>query len=48
MYGNKHGTIPLRRFEIEGETFVIAPKDEEEPKTAGEALSSPVRTAVVL
>ena len=30
-----------RRFEIEGETFMIAPHDDEEPKNVKEALSSP-------
>jgi hypothetical protein len=33
--------IPRRRFEIEGETFMIAPQDDEEPKTFSHALSGP-------
>ena len=33
--------IPRRRFEIEGEAFMIALYDDEEPKTVNEALSSP-------
>jgi len=33
--------IPRRRFEIEGEAFMIAPQDDEEPKTFSHALSSP-------
>ncbi|KAG6778425.1 hypothetical protein POTOM_018289 [Populus tomentosa] len=31
--------IPRRRFEIEGEVFMIAPQDDEEPKTFSHALS---------
>ena len=33
--------IPHRRFEIERETFMIAPHDDEEPKNVNEALSGP-------
>ena len=33
--------IPHRRFEIMGETFMIALYDEEEPKNVNEALFSP-------
>ena len=33
--------IPCRRFEIEGEAFMIAPHDDEEPKTVNEVLSNP-------
>jgi len=33
--------IPRRRFEIEGEAFMIAPQDDEEPKTFNHALSGP-------
>ena len=33
--------IPRCRFEIEGEAFMIAPQDDEEPKTLSHALSSP-------
>ena len=33
--------IPRRRFEIEGEAFMIAPHDDEEPKNVKEALSGP-------
>ena len=32
--------IPRHWFEIEGETFMIAPQDDEEPKTFIHALSS--------
>ena len=37
------GLIPRRRFEIEGEVFMITPQDEEEPKTVHEALSCPAK-----
>jgi hypothetical protein len=30
---SERGRIPRRRFEIEGEAFMLAPVDEEEPKT---------------
>ena len=33
--------IPRRRFEIEGEAFIIAPQDEEEPKNVNETLFGP-------
>ena len=33
--------IPRRRFEIEGEVFMIAPHDDKEPKNVKEALSGP-------
>ena len=33
--------IPRRRFEIDGEAFMIAPHDDEEPKNVKEALSGP-------
>jgi len=33
--------IPHHRFEIEGEAFMIALQDDEEPKTFSHALSSP-------
>jgi hypothetical protein len=33
--------IPHRRFKIEGEAFMIAPQDDEEPKTFSYALSGP-------
>ena len=36
-----HERIPRRRFEIEGEAFMIAPHDDEEPKNVKKALSSP-------
>ncbi|OMO58188.1 Integrase, catalytic core [Corchorus capsularis] len=39
---SKRGGVPRRRFEVEGEAFMIAPQDEAEPKTFKEALSSPV------
>ena len=32
---------PRRRFGIEGKSFMIAPYDDEEPKTINEALSGP-------
>ncbi|OMO92476.1 hypothetical protein CCACVL1_06836 [Corchorus capsularis] len=38
---SKRGGVPRRRFEVEGEAFMIAPQDEAEPKTFKEALSSP-------
>ena len=38
---SKRGTIPRRRFEIEGEAFMVAPHDDAEPKNIKEALSSP-------
>ena len=36
-----HERIPHHRFEIEGESLMIAPHDDEEPKTVNEALSGP-------
>ena len=33
--------IPRRRYEIEGEAFMIAPEDDEEPKIIQQALSGP-------
>ena len=33
--------IPRRQFEIEGEAFMIAPQDDEKPKTITEDLSGP-------
>ena len=33
--------IPRRRFEIEGEAFMIASHDDEEPKNVNEALFGP-------
>jgi hypothetical protein len=33
--------IPRCRFEIKGEAFMIAPQDNEEPKTFSHALSGP-------
>ena len=38
---SKRRAIPCRRFEIEGEVFMIASSEEMEPKTLKEALSSP-------
>ena len=38
---SKRGAIPRRRFEIEGEAFMIAPSDEIEPKNLNEALPFP-------
>jgi len=37
---NNCKSIPRHRFEIEGETFIIAQKDDAKPKTVQEALSS--------
>ena len=34
-----HEPSPRRQFEIEGETFMIAPQDDEEPQTLSDALS---------
>ena len=39
---SNRGNIPRRRFEIEGEAFMIASQDDDEPKTVQEALSSSV------
>ena len=36
-------SIPSCRFEIEGETFMIASRDEVEPKSVKEALACPGR-----
>ena len=36
-----HERIPRRQFEIEREAFMIAPYDDEEPKTVKEALYGP-------
>jgi hypothetical protein len=33
--------IPRRQFKIKGEAFMIAPQDDEEPKTFSHALSGP-------
>ena len=33
--------IPCRRFEIEGEAFMITPQDDEEPKIFSHDLSGP-------
>lgn len=37
---SKRRILPRRRFEIEGEAFMIAPHDDDEPRTVQEALSS--------
>ena len=37
---SKRGNLPRRRFEIEGEAYMIAPHDDDEPTTVQEALSS--------
>ena len=37
------GTVPRRRYEIEGEAFMVASHDDIETRTVKEALSSPVR-----
>ena len=34
-------SIPRRRFDIEGETFMVAPQDEDEPRNINEALNCP-------
>ena len=36
-----HERIPCRRFEIEGEAFMIAPHDDEKAKIVNETLSGP-------
>ena len=33
--------VPRRRFEIEGEAFMIVPHDNEKPKIVNKALSGP-------
>ena len=38
---SQHGSVPRRRFEIEGEAFMCALQDEDEPKNYREALSYP-------
>ena len=37
---SKRGNVPRRRFEIEGEAFMVSSQDDEEPRTVQEALSS--------
>ena len=37
---SNHRNVPRRRFEIEGEAFMITSQDDDEPKTVQEALSS--------
>uniref|UniRef100_A0A2N9GE70 CCHC-type domain-containing protein n=1 Tax=Fagus sylvatica TaxID=28930 RepID=A0A2N9GE70_FAGSY len=39
---SKRGNVPCRRFEIEGEAFMVSSQDDEEPRTVQEALSSSV------
>ena len=36
-------TVPRRRYEIEGEAFMVASHDDVEPRTVKEAFSSPVK-----
>ena len=40
-YQSTRERIPCCRFEIEGEVFMIAPHDDEEPTNVNEALSGP-------
>ena len=37
---SKCGTIPHHHYEIKGEAFMVAPQDDDEPRTIEEALSS--------
>ena len=39
---SNHGNVPRRRFEIEGEAFMITSQDDDEPKTVQKALSSSI------
>lgn len=41
MRRSSRGNIPRRRFEIKGETFMVAMHDDLEPQTVYEALSCP-------
>jgi len=38
---SQRGNIPRRRFEIEGEAFMCAPQEADEPKNYQEAMTSP-------
>ena len=38
---SNRGNVPRRRFEIEGEAFMVASHDTDEPKNVNEALKSP-------
>ncbi|KAI9197988.1 hypothetical protein LWI28_008112 [Acer negundo] len=38
---SNRGNVPRRRFEIEGEAFMVASHDADEPKNVNEALKSP-------
>ncbi|KAI9194170.1 hypothetical protein LWI28_003691 [Acer negundo] len=38
---SNHGNVPRRRFEIEGETFMVASHDADEPKNVNNDLKSP-------
>ncbi|KAK0574754.1 hypothetical protein LWI29_028537 [Acer saccharum] len=38
---SNHGNVPRRRFAIEGEAFMVASHDVDEPKNVNEALKSP-------
>ncbi|PKI68245.1 hypothetical protein CRG98_011381 [Punica granatum] len=40
---SKCGNIPHRRFEVEGDAFMVSPQDDGEPRSIQEALSSPAR-----
>ena len=40
QFKSKRVSIPHRHFEIEGEAFICAPLDEDEPKSYREAFSS--------
>ena len=36
-------SMPKRRFDIEGEAFIVTPEDDEEPKSVNEALMGPAK-----
>jgi len=38
---NQHGNIPRYHFEIEGEAFICAPQEADEPKNYQEAMKFP-------
>jgi len=44
---SKRRNLPRRRFEIEGEAFMIALHDDDEPRTVQEALSSSAKLYIV-
>jgi hypothetical protein len=38
---SEHGKIPRRHFEIEGDVFMVAPQDDDEPRSYHKAIASP-------